>query len=85
MYICTRTSTHTHTLPQTMLYKYCMNTPIHYEVLFMIRNFPMFILFYFFTTFNEGWILSTGSKRGFLRFRFSMADCASAIAHLSIG
>lgn len=36
-------------------------------------------------TFNEGWILSTGSKRGFLLFRFSMADCASAIAHLSIG
>lgn len=36
-------------------------------------------------TFNEGWILSTGSKRGFLRFRFSIADCASAIAHLSIG
>lgn len=37
------------------------------------------------STFNKGCILSTGSRRGFLLFRFSIADCASAIAHLSIG
>lgn len=37
------------------------------------------------STFNNGCILSTGSRRGFLLFRFSIADCASAIAHLSIG
>jgi len=36
-------------------------------------------------TFNKGWIFSTGRDNGFLRFRFSMADWASAIAHLSIG
>lgn len=36
-------------------------------------------------TFSKGWILSTGSRRGFLLFRFSMADWASAMAHLSMG
>lgn len=36
-------------------------------------------------TFSKGWILSTGSRRGFLLFLFSMADWASAIAHLSMG
>lgn len=36
-------------------------------------------------TFSKGWILSTGSRRGFLRLRFSIADWASAMAHLSIG
>ena len=37
------------------------------------------------TTFNRGWILSTGRSKGFLLFRFSMADWASAMAHLSMG
>lgn len=37
------------------------------------------------STFSSGCILSTGRSNGFLLFRFSMADCASAIAHLSIG
>ncbi len=36
-------------------------------------------------TFSSGWILSTGRSNGFLLFRFSIADWASAIAHLSIG
>lgn len=36
-------------------------------------------------TFRSGCILSTGRSKGFRLLRFSMADWASAIAHLSIG
>lgn len=36
-------------------------------------------------TFSSGCILSTGRSKGFLLLRFSIADWASAIAHLSIG
>lgn len=36
-------------------------------------------------TLSSGCILSTGSSKGCLLLRFSMADWASAIAHLSIG
>lgn len=36
-------------------------------------------------TLNKWWILSAGRDKGFLLFLFSIADWASAIAHLSIG
>lgn len=37
------------------------------------------------STFSSGWILSTGSARGFLLFLFSIAAWASAMAHFSMG